>query len=322
MARAGAGVHGAPHRMARRPARAGSRDAAAGRLARTHGDLPRRFRRDGFGRARAGGAAHDPAAAGRAPRGHRPHRAGRERARVRAVPRELRRGPRERLRDARPHHAREGRLHDPGGRPVRGLLLEGAGRARRLRARPVDQPGRMGPRPVGDQPRVPARARDGRPAPAVQARDAHLGGERRHGGHVHGAAVRRHDRLVVPPAPVAGRRRRPQRLPRRGGRRRDLVDAAARDRRRPAARARAHALLRADGELVPTDDERRVLGQRAVVGVRQPDGLVPRARPSRPSPPGSSGACPAPTWTPTSRSRRCSRRRATGSRPRPSPASR
>ena len=176
-----------------------------------------------------------------------------------------------------PDHARAGRLHDPGRRPVRGLLLGRSGRARRLRARPVDQPGRVGPRPVGDQPRVPAGARDGRPAPAVQARDAHARVERGHGGHVHGAAVRRHDRLVVPPASLARRRRRPQRVPRRRGRRRDLGDAPARDRRRAAARARAHAVLRADRELLPPDDERRVLGQRAVVGVRQPDGLVPCA---------------------------------------------
>ena len=41
-----------------------------------------------------------------------------------------------------------------------------------------------------------------------------------------------------PPAPVAGRRRRPQRLPRRGGRRGDLA-TLRHDRRRPAARARA-----------------------------------------------------------------------------------
>jgi glutamine synthetase len=47
--------------VARRPARAGSRDAASGRLARTLGDLRGRFRRDGFGRARAGGAPDDPA---------------------------------------------------------------------------------------------------------------------------------------------------------------------------------------------------------------------------------------------------------------------
>ena len=276
MAGARPGVHRPPHRVARRSARAGSRDAPVGRLARTHGDLRRRFRRDGFGRARAGGAPHDPAAADRAPRGLRPDRAGRERARVRAVPRQLRGGARERLRDPRPDHPRQGRLHDPGRRPVRGLLLGRAGRARRLGARPVDQPGRMGPRPMGDQPRVPAGARDGRSPPAVQARDAHAGHERRDGGHVHGAAVRRHDRLVVPPASLARRRRRPERVPRRRGRRRDLADAPARDRRRPAARTRAHAVLRAHRELVPTDDERRVLGQRAVVGVRQPDGLVPR----------------------------------------------
>ena len=37
---------------------------------------------------------------------------------------------------------------------------------------------------------------------------------------------------------------------------------------------------------------------------------------------GSNGACPAPTWIRTSRSRRCSRRRATGSRTTPNPASR
>ena len=277
VAGAGAGVHGPSHRLARRPARAGSRDPPAGGVAGAHGDLPRRLRRDGFGRARAGRAAHDPAAAGRAADRRRPHPAGRERARVLAVPRQLRRRPDERLRDARPHHARAGRLHDPGGRPVRGLLLGCSGRARRLRTRSVDQPGRVGSRPVGDQPRVPERARDGRPAPALQARDAHARGERGDGRHVHGSAVRRHDRLVVPPPPVARRRRRPQRLPRRGGRRRDLGHAPARDRRRPGARAGAHALLRADGELVPADDERRVLGQRPVVGVRQPDGLVPRA---------------------------------------------
>ena len=322
MAGTRAGVHRAPHRVARRPARPGPGDAATGRLARTHGDLRGRLRRDGFGRARAGGAAHDPPAADRAPRGDRPDRAGRERARVRAVPRQLRRGPRERLRDPRAHHAREGRLHDPGGRPVRGLLLGRSGRARRLRARPVDQPGRMGPRPVGDQPRVPAGARDGRPAPAVQARDAHARVERRHGGHVHGAAVRRHDRLVVPPAPLARRRRRPERVPRRGGRRRDLGDAPARDRRRAAARARAHAVLRADRELVPPDDERRVLGQRAVVGVRQPDGLVPRAHRIARVHPARMARARRRRGSRTSRSRRCSPRRATGSRTKPNPASR
>jgi glutamine synthetase len=85
---------------------------------------------------------------------------------------------------------------------------------------------------------------------------------------VHGSAVRGHDRLLVPPALVARRRRRSERLPRRGGRRRDLDDAPARDRRRAAARAGAHGLLRTDRELVSADDERRVLGQRPVVGVR------------------------------------------------------
>jgi glutamine synthetase len=58
---------------------------------------------------------------------------------------------------------------------------------------------------------------------------------------------------------------------------RPFGNAPARDRRRPGSRAGAHAVLRTDRELVPADDERRVLGQRAVVGIRQPDGLVPRA---------------------------------------------
>ncbi len=279
VARTRPGVHGASHRVARRPARPGPRDAAAGRLARAHRDLRRRLRRDGFGRARAGGAADDPSAAGRAARRRRPHPAGGERARVRAVPRHLRRGPDERLRDARPDHARAGRLHDPGGRPVRGLLLGRAG----ARSRP--------PSSARGRARSSGASASGRSTSSTATRSrwptatccsssrcATLAAERRDGGHVHGAAVRRHDRLVVPPAPVARRRRRPQRLPRRGGRRR---------RSRPtlrhaiggvlAARARAHALLRAHRELVPADDERRVLGQRPVVGVRQPDGLVPRA---------------------------------------------
>ena len=46
-------------------------------------------------------------------------------------------------------------------------------------------------------------AGDGRPPHAVQARDARPGGRGRDGGHVHGQAVRRHDRILVPPAPVA-----------------------------------------------------------------------------------------------------------------------
>ena len=44
----GAGVHGPSHWLARRPARAGSRDPPAGGVAGAHGDLPRRLRRDGF----------------------------------------------------------------------------------------------------------------------------------------------------------------------------------------------------------------------------------------------------------------------------------
>ena len=97
-------------------------------------------------------------------------------------------------------------------------------------------------------------------------------------GDVHAEAVRRHDRLVVPPAPVAPERERRQRVPRRGGRARRRAHAVAGGRRAPAARARPDAVLRADGQLLPAHDERRVQRERPQLGVRQPHGLVSRAR--------------------------------------------
>ena len=64
----------------------------------------------------------------------------------------------------------------------------------------------MGVGPVGDQPGISARAGDGRPPHPVQARDARSRGGEPHGGDVHGEAVRRYHRVVVPPAPVLGGR--------------------------------------------------------------------------------------------------------------------
>ena len=222
MARSAAGVHGASDRMARRPTGSGSLHAAPGRMARPNRDLRGGFRRDGPRRPGGRRAAHHPAQADRA-RGERGvHAAGRERARVRAVPRHVRRRPGERVRDAPADHARARRLHGASGGPVRGLLRSGARGARRVRDRPVDQPGGVGSGSMGDQPGVPTGARDGRPAHPVQARDARHGRRRRDVGDVHAEAVRRHHGIVVSPPPVVAQRERRQRVPRsrRGTRRR------------------------------------------------------------------------------------------------------
>ncbi len=139
----------------------------------------------------------------------------------------------ERLRDAAADHARARRLHGAGGRSARGVLRRRPRGVVGIRARTVDQPGGVGARPMGDQPGVPARAGDGRPSHPVQARDARHGRRRGDVGHVHAEAVRRHDRLVMPPAPVAAERERGQRVPRRGGRARRRGHAVAGGRRAP-----------------------------------------------------------------------------------------
>ena len=77
----------------------------------------------------------------------------------------------ERLRDAAADHARARRLHRAGRRSARGVLRRRPRGVVGVRARTVDQPGGVGPRPVGDQPGVSARVGDGRPSHPVQARD-------------------------------------------------------------------------------------------------------------------------------------------------------
>ena len=212
-----AGVHGPPHRLARRPPGAGPRHAPPRRVAGADGDLRRRLRRDGLattscpsrrGRSCAGrsSASPRPASCRRSPAS----------SSSRSIAARTTRAASNGYETLPPHDARARRLHDPGGRPARGLLRRRPRVARGLEPRPVDQPGRVGPGPVGDQPRVPARARDGRPAHPVQARDARPGRGGRDGRDVHGQAVRGHDRVLVPPAPVARRRRGRERVPRRG----------------------------------------------------------------------------------------------------------
>ena len=202
------GVHGPPHRLARRAARARPRHAASRRLARRDGDLRRRLPRDGRRGPRRGRAAHRAAPPGRTVRGRGAHAAGRERARVRPLPRHVRRRRgRTATRASCPTTLARADYTVQAGDQHEGFFSPREADARRVEPRSVDEPGGVGPRAVGDQPGVPAGARDGRPAHPVQARDARPRGVAGHGGDVHGEAVRRHDRLVVPPAPLARRSR-------------------------------------------------------------------------------------------------------------------
>ena len=100
---------------------------------------------------------------------------------------------------------------DPRGILDRMLLALLRRRARRDRRR-----ARVRHEPVGDQPHALERARRGRPRVPLQGRRQGPGHARRHAGDVHGQAVQRRRRLGLPPAPLALRRGRRQRLRRHG----------------------------------------------------------------------------------------------------------
>ena len=294
MARTRAGVHGTPHRLARRPARAGPRHAAARRLARTHGDLHRRLRRDRLGRARAGGAEDDPPAAGRAPR-REP--ASRRRSRASSsspcTTGPTTRAARTATRRSRPttlaradYTIQAGDQHEAFFAGVREALA-----ASELGPWTSQVEWGLGQWEINLEHRN--RARDGRPAHPVQARDARPRRRRRDGGHVHGEAVRRHDRARRATCTCRSSTATGANV---------FHDADAGDGIvGVAARARSAACSSDAPDLMlfyaPTVNSYRrttsgeFCGNGALVGLRQPDGLVPRARRVGRRRPGSSGAC-------------------------------
>ena len=173
--------------------------------------------------------------------------------------------------DARLHRRRPRR---PARHPRPHAALAARRRARRDRRR-----ARVRHEPVGDQPHALQRARRGRPRVPLQGRGQGSGHARRHACHVHGQAVQRRRRLGLPPAPLALRRGRRQRL-RRRGRRRGLRRAAA-----PLHRGRDRPRTGPDGD--PQPDRQRLPAHRPprarpdarLLGLRQP--LRARARAAR-----------------------------------------
>ena len=198
--------------VARRPAGPGPGHAASGRVARRDRDLRGRLRRDRPRRPGDGRAADDPSAGRSSTSRTRGSRRRSPPSWSRSIAGRTTMGGRTGTRRCnRPRSRAPTTRCRPGASTSRSSAAS-TRRSRPPTSGPWTSQVESGVRPV-EMNLEYQRAGDGRPPHPVQARDARHGGRRGDVGHVHAQAVRRHDRVVVPPAPVAPERERRERVP-------------------------------------------------------------------------------------------------------------